>query len=215
LRTLSLVVASAIIVSTGVVHGIWTQRWGRSHTLETRVAKLKDIPRRIDVWEGRDSDLDRRSIEQAGIAGYLLRHYENRRDGSAVNVLLVCGPPGPIAVHTPEVCYGGIGYEPSAPRVKSHLKDVGRRDDEVWALDLEKPGLTGQERLHILYAWSADGTWRASEAPRVDFAGSPALCKIYVIRKATEAGATGQDDACARFLQVFLPELRKSLFPTS
>ena len=33
------------------------------------------------------------------------------------SVLLVCGRPGPVSVHTPDVCYAGVGYAMENPPV--------------------------------------------------------------------------------------------------
>lgn len=42
--------------------------------------------------------------------------YVHRTNGRAAAAMLMCGRPGPIAVHTPDVCYPGAGYRQVGPR---------------------------------------------------------------------------------------------------
>jgi hypothetical protein len=206
--------ALALLVASGVAHGFWSGRWSRSRALVGRVAALRNVPPKVGEWVGEDSELDRRTLEHADIAGYVLRRYRNPRDGAAATVLLVCGRPGPIAVHTPEACYGGIGYEAQGPRERHQVPAGGGAPGEVWSVVMGKSGPLGSERLKILYAWTADGTWHASAAPRVDFAGAPALYKLYVVYPVAAAGeGPPLEEAHRQFLAQLLPALRDALFP--
>jgi Protein of unknown function (DUF3485) len=211
LRTLTLVTALALILSSGVVHGVWTGRWSASQELQAKIARLDRVPNKIGDWEGRPLTLDARSIERADISGYLCRRYVNQKTGGAVTVMLVCGRPGPISVHTPEVCYAGTGYEQSGETVRfpigSDLRDV------FWEAEFNKSQSIVPEHLRILYSWSADGTWKASDNPRWDFGGLPALLKLYVIReKAEKRGKVQADDSEFEFVRQLVPELRNALF---
>jgi hypothetical protein len=212
-RLLPPLVALTMIISSGLVHGVWTGRWATSRALEARVAELGRVPMAIGDWEGRPMALDRRTLEAAEISGYLLRDYENRRDGRKVKVLLVCGRPGPISVHTPEVCYAGSGYEPVAPAVRRRVEaGTTPRPDEFWALELAKPGSVLPGRLQVLYSWNVGGGWKASDRPRLDFGGSPALYKLYVVHQLAEADAGDRDQTAFDFARQLLLELRKPLF---
>ena len=204
--------ALAVVISAGIVNGVLTGRWTTSTGLRDRVAALDRVPMVVGDWAGHASDLDRRTIEQAGIKGYLLRRYENRRLGAAVTVLLVCGRPGPISVHTPEVCYSGIGYEPESATSKRVIAVAGSpRPDEFWVTNLVKPGPAAAEHLRIFYSWGNDGTWHASERPRLEFGGSEALYKLYVIRATSGVDVPREGDVGAEFVRQLLPELRKAL----
>jgi Protein of unknown function (DUF3485) len=212
LRTLPYMIALAIIISSGIVHGLWTGRFQASRELETRAARLERVPLTIGDWKGRALTLDRRTVESAGIAGYLMRRYEDRQ-GHAVTVLLVCGRPGPIAVHTPEVCYPGTGYEQTAPTAKLSLgPGPSGQPDESWVAEFDKPGAILPKHLRILYTWSADGTrWAASGNPRLQYAGEPALYKLYVVQETAQAEPALRDGPGATFARQLLPELRKAL----
>ncbi len=204
-RLLPAVAGLAIIVAAGAANGVLTSRWTKSRAIEDGAARLGRVPAVVGDWEGKDVPLDRRAIEVAEIDGYLMRRYKDRRSGLSVDVLVVCGRPGPIAVHSPEVCYGGAGYDVESPAARLKLGT-----DEAWAIDMAKPGPVTADRLHILYCWGSGGAWEAADAPRVRFAGSPALYKVYIL--ATPATPDGpRDDAVERFARQFLPELRASL----
>ncbi len=203
--------ALAIIVSAGIVQGRWTGRWSGSDDLKRRAAEISRVPINFGDWKGQDLPLDRRTQEGAGIAGYVMRRYVNRR-GEALTALLVCGPPGPIAAHTPEVCYPGVGFGSTAPRVQLSVGD-GPDRDEFWAADFGNEEGAVQYHLRIFYAWTTDGTWTASETPRRGFAGSPTLYKLYVVREMGNKKGPARDDPTLAFLGQFLPEIRATLFP--
>lgn len=210
-RVLPVLLALLIVIASGAVHGRWTGRWSHSRALDDAVAHLARVPKVVGDWEGRDTPIDPEELQAAGVAGHVLRRYENRRGGGVVDVFLVCGRPGPISVHQPEVCYSGAGYELVDARVPVTVEAGPSQSDRFWRINVQKVGAVLPDRLHILYGWSTEGSWKASESARLDFAGSEALFKLYVIR----AGGETDDDQSVLFLQQFLPVLRKSLFGTT
>src|ERR1051326_387735 len=111
-RTLSLLGAIAIILSSGVAAGLMTDRWGTSREPAASAEKVKLVPKVIGDWEGVDGkELPAQDLAIGKIEGYLTRNYVNRNTGASVQVLLLCGRPGPIGVHTPDVCFVGAGHE--------------------------------------------------------------------------------------------------------
>ena len=101
------------VLASGAAAGLCTGRWGSSRTVQSAVARLDHVPLSLgtdwDVQEG--TKLSEREIAVAEIDGYLARRYFHRRTGTFVSVMLLCGRPGPLSVHTPEVCYAGSGYD--------------------------------------------------------------------------------------------------------
>lgn len=207
-RALPSLFALLITLAAGAVHGMWTGRWTHSHALDERAAALTRVPSSFGEWRGEDMKLDERTIEAAGIAGYLMRTYRNSR-GEQVQVLIVCGRPGPISVHTPEICYVGAGYVQTseAARTPVNMTTSGRPSD-FWALDFQKPGPAGPDRLRIYYTWGVGPSWIAADSPRIEFAGVPALYKMYLVRPNP---ATGSDATLESFTQAFLPVLNQAL----
>src|SRR4051794_3958486 len=102
--------ASVALVGAGLVHGFWTDRWSASTEVNQAAARISDVPVRFgDVWEGDNIEVKPGQIG-AGVAGCLQRRYVNKATGQSVVIALVNGRPGPVATHTPEVCYGASGY---------------------------------------------------------------------------------------------------------
>ena len=203
--------ALAIVIASGTVHGRWVGRWSHSHVLEARSAALRKVPVRLGDWEGQDLPLNPRDMKRAEVTGYLMRRYVRPSTGDAVSVLIVCGLPGPVTVHTPEICYEGTGYEQVGPTVEVPIGPGAA--DSVWDVSFTKPGPVSKEGLRILYGWSADGTWKASKRPRWDYGGVPALYKMYVLRRdGGDTAAAGGDDTTLSFVRQLIPALKTTLF---
>ena len=154
-------------------------------------------------------------VEMLQCAGHFAREYVNSATGESVRVALLVGPPGPTAVHTPEICYSSRGQtiierpQPVATRVE---KDP---DESLWRSGVSRNDLE-QNRFSVVYGWTGpDGHWRAADNPRFDHAGDPMLYKIQVAGSLTERTAPEGGDLCQRFLQDFLPALDATLFQNS
>src|SRR4051812_46618766 len=98
-------VVSAMLVAGGYLHGRWTERWGKAVEPEIAAGRYRNLPMTIGDWDGTVIE-SKRSPAADGLAGSVQRRFVNRKTGQAVNVLLVCGRPGPASIHTPDVCYG-------------------------------------------------------------------------------------------------------------
>ncbi|WP_237722551.1 exosortase-associated EpsI family protein [Singulisphaera acidiphila] len=206
-------IALALVISAGVVHGRWTHRWTVSHAIEDAAARLDRVPLTLGDWQGEPMELDRKQLALGEIAGYIARRYVNRLNQDTVTVLLVCGSPGPISVHTPDVCYVGAGFELSG---EAGLFSVPRESSfpraEFRNALLQKPSVHWPTYLRILWSWSAVGPWEVPDNPRLAFASRQVLYKLYVIRQPTSADEPVEDDPSPRFLRILLPELERVLF---
>jgi hypothetical protein len=212
-RWLPLLLLLAVVVGSGIAHGVWSNRWNVSDGPERAAARLSQVPITFGDWDGRPGELPTRHVSVAELSGAHVCEYVNRRTGSVISALLVCGRPGPVSVHTPEICYTGAGYEVVGVRTRySHPALPGA---SLWVCDFQKTNTATPERLRIFYGWSAQGEWSAPENPRLTFFRQPALYKFYVIRKLTQADEALEDDPAGEFLKVFVPQLQKSLFPAS
>jgi hypothetical protein len=212
-HTAASLVAFALLVGSGLVHGRLTDRWGTSDALARAIGRLDRVPRSIGDWESRDVAMDRRQIDHAQIGGYLSRKYRNVRDGREATVLLVCGRPGPISVHTPDVCYEGAGYKAGSPPVPGSIATGDHRagflEARFWKVDALVP-----EVLDILWTWNARGVWETPANPRIGFAPYQALFKVYVItgRGGAAAVAAGEPAVDRDFAGLILTELDRALF---
>ena len=103
----TLIAVLVVIAATTAAHGIMTNRWNGGDAEPV----LPDLPRKFGDWIGEDLKSD---LNEAGIA-HLARRYTNATNGRSYVVSLSLGHPGLTAVHTPEYCYTGSGYEMAGP----------------------------------------------------------------------------------------------------
>src|SRR5439155_15150223 len=131
-------------------------------------------------------------------------------------ILLVCGRPGPVSVHTPDVCYEGVGYEMAAAPVRYAAREgSSAAPAQFWMADFEKQRAAVPVRLRILWSWHAAGAWQAPDDPRLTFARFPVLYKLYVIREMASGDERLEEDRCGEFLGQLLPEFRNSILGDS
>src|SRR5690606_20435454 len=119
-------------------------------------------------------------------------------------MVMVCGSPGPISVHTPDVCFAGIGYEMMTEPKRLQLGMPDGRTAEFWWADFRRPNAGQVPILRTFWSWRDQGTWMVVDHPRLEFAASPVLYKLYVaIPVITPDNAlAGQPDA--EFLRALL-----------
>jgi hypothetical protein len=203
--------ALALVAVSGLAHGLVTARWQQLEALQSALARVPQVPLTIGGWKGHDIPADPEPFVQARAEAYWVRRYENAATGQAVTVILMCGRAGPLAVHTPDVCYRGAGYEMTGPAVAIEVAVANAAPGRLWTGHFEKdqPG-TGAP-LQLYWAWSADGVWQAPTSPRLTFAGQPALYKLYVIHD-TSPDEAPTDKAARPFLEQLLPALNQALF---
>ena len=185
-----------------------------SEQLDEAAARVAAVPLVVGSWVGVDDPPDEASFAQAGAKSYWMRTYVHEETKASVQAILMCGRAGKMAVHTPEVCYHGAGYELRDPPLAFAVKG-GADDplDQLWMARFDKRvGRSSQLRLY--WGWNARGTWEASATPRWQFRGEPFLYKLYLSCDVpTRSAATPNADAAAEFLPSFVPVLQKTLFP--
>jgi hypothetical protein len=209
-RYVPLLLVALVLVVDGYVHGIWTDRWRPSQEVQAAADRLQQVPMSFGDWEGFErAPLSEREVAQAGFAGYVMRTYRNQRTGAAVNVLLACGRSGPLAVHTPDVCYRGAGFLMITPQ-EQHKDKHG----DFWQAQFGKPDSSEPAQLRILWSWNSDGTWQAPDNPRLTFPGGRPLYKLFLIHEMLPDDASA-DTVVREFIADMLPALRTSLFPKS
>jgi hypothetical protein len=97
-------------------------------------------------------------------------------------VLLLCGKPGPLSAHTPEICYAGADYgpDPNQQRWKA-------TPDTEFTWQSFRSKVEGRPNLEIAWAWCTDGRWNCPPTPRIAFGREPFLYKLYVVRQIRRA----------------------------
>jgi uncharacterized protein DUF3485 len=207
-RWIVAIMASALLIACGIVHGFWTDRWGSAAEPTAAAARLDDLPLVIGDWHGEVVSV-RPNQAGEGVAGFIQRRYVRRQDGLTVAVALVCGRPGPVSIHTPDVCYGSSGYVVGARR---RVAVAGGVPGEFWTADAVRTQATDEKRMRLYWGWYTGENWKASDDPRLHFARHPVVHKLYVLRELGSLSEPAQGDPCEAFLQVLLPEMQRTLF---
>jgi hypothetical protein len=209
-RWVPLLVGLAVLLGTGIVHGLWTDRWRPSQELAEAAARLEGLPDEIGTWKGEVYEQDPEELKLTGAAGQWCRTFTDARTGEKVLVLLLCGKPAQMSVHRPEHCYRAVGYEQAAAPVHVQIRSPGKTPAEFWTGVFSRDESAGPSQLRIFWSWCAGDRWSAPDSPRLAFARQGFLYKLYVIRSVTESG-TLADDPGVKFLEQLLLILDEAL----
>lgn len=201
------IVSITLIVTSGIVHGFWTERWSVSEEVQRGAASVDQVPLEIGDWKG--EHIPRTVESQPGIAKNSFRRYRNVRTGDVVDIALVCGRAGPVCIHTPDVCYVASGYQ-VGNKTDVNVKFSGG-EGQFYTADAVKSNATRKTALRLFWAWNVEGTWKVDGSPRSTFGGGRnVLYKLYVVRDLS-APTELKMDPCADFLRQALPVLSKTL----
>jgi hypothetical protein len=202
--------ALVAVIACGVVHGVWTDRWMHSAEPAQSAAKLKQVSLSLGDWEGTAMT----GPQGKDMAGALYHCYTNRKTGRTVTLFIVCDRPGPVSIHTPDVCYEAVGYEVSKP-VAFAPQFSGIDAGSYWTARFHKKrGSDGSGDLRIFWSWNAGNGWLAADDARTKFASFPALFKIYLIHE-INGDEPVTNDPSVDLLKQLVPELQRALFTAS
>jgi hypothetical protein len=213
--TLSIVLVLAVTLVCGALYGRLSHRWGPSADMQAAAEKLEGIPGHFGNWKQESSEKMTDSVvEMLQCAGYISRVYVNQVTGERVNVAVLLGPPGPIAVHTPEVCYSTKDYRQQETRKPLAIGKEEGKEDAFWFLTFRSNNLRGN-LLRVCYGWSTGERWSAFKEPRYLFAGRPYLYKIQLAAPLPPWVNLETRDPCRRFLEDFVPAAKEYLVEPS
>jgi hypothetical protein len=209
-RTTVAILVFLAFIGSGLLHGVWANRWGSDSDVEAYAQRLQDVPMTVGAWDGRPEDVGELPYDLRGRT--LGRTYVNRIDGRVVVVRLVCGPKGTMLFnHTPLECFPAAGFAMVGKPAKWSLPadaDWG----EFLTARFSKADSPVPQHLELRWSWSGDGTWRVPEYPRVAFARFPVLYKLYVACPLVTGGEPLDGDPSEDFLRALLPLLKAALF---
>jgi hypothetical protein len=199
-----IVLALSITLITGAVHGHLSQRWGPAPDLVAAAQQLTEFPQQVGDWQIlTEEPMEKPIIKMLSCAGYVNRKYVNSKTGETVWLAIMLGPAGPIAVHTPEVCFSSRAYSIQAPREEIRFSDKDGKVHTFWSLNFRSNNAS-IDQLQVCYAWRGDKTWTASKSPRFEFGGRPLLYKLQLSALAPPQGAEKATDLCKDFLSDLL-----------
>ncbi len=214
-RLLPLLVGLALLLTTGLVHGLWTDRWQPSEKVARGAERLKGLPDEVGSWRGEAFDQDPEEMKMTGAMGHWSRLFTDSRSGEKVMVILLCGRPKQMSVHRPEDCYLAAGYTMPAPARRLMIDVKNGPTAAFWTGIFSRDEAEGPSRTRIFWSWCAPGAaapWIAADSPRIAFARQQVLYKMYVIRTMT-ASTPAAADPCVRLLDQLLPILNAALPP--
>jgi hypothetical protein len=220
---LGLAIVASLTLASGVIQGSIRNRWGPSEAMRAAARELESVPNAFggpqnNRWQKISTEQSEKlsddQIEILECTGYICRCYENQRTGEKVSVFVVIGPAGPIAVHTPEICYSSQNYSSHDEHQRVVIPTAQEHDDELWALSFKTKD-TREDLLRVYYGWTTSGRWSATSNARYAFVGAPYLYKIQLASEMPAGSNLKTTDTCREFLKDFLPVLRKHLIPTS
>jgi hypothetical protein len=199
-----MIVGVGMTIAAGLVHGRFTQRWGPLPDLEAAARNLEAFPTTIGDWQlVSEEPMSETIVRTLSCAGYVNRQYVNRRSGRTVSIAIIVGPPGPTAVHTPEICFSSRNYAIQEPRQQLTLSDSNGRAHSFWTLAF-RSNTPSTDRLQVNYAWRASDVWTASKSPRFEFAGRRLLYKLQVASLVPAKSTDKTLGPCQDFLSAML-----------
>lgn len=205
----SLTAVLTLVVLSGVIHGVWSDRWQMGSEPAVWAERLDNVPREIAGWRSQDLSADPNELKIAELSGALFRRYVHGGNQGEITVAILCGRAGPISVHTPDICFPGGGQQMLGTPLRYTLPEDGA---EFRTARFRRDNGGNPTVTRVFWSWSADGVWKAPRYPRLGFAQAPALFKLYVIRPLPTPDLPPEKDAAEAFLQKFMPELRSALF---
>lgn len=211
---LGTVVLVAMTISSGVIQGHLSNRWGTPVDLLAAARKLEQIPHTCGPWELEQAEkLDDNVTQELDCVGYVLRTYVHRDTQMRAQVAVILGPPGPTSVHTPDICYSARDYRTLHSMERWSFAD-GQRHHSLWEMTLEPSRLESGGFLRVHHAWTSGNEWLAPEHARLAFASSKYLYKIQLACPLVELADAGTDkDTGRQFLTHFIPAMQPFLVP--
>lgn len=199
-RNIAIAAVIGLTLLSGVVHGYLDGRWSNPVDLNAQGDRLGELPKQLGDWVFVESTpLDEGAANLLRCYGEEVRRYRNEKNGAEVNVAVLFGPRGPIAVHTPEVCYDSAGRQ-QVGGTRSETISTKTAEHRLWTVQFAENSQLAPS-LDVWYAWSSGGPFEAAKYPRVWLTES--LYKIQV------AGPVGDDlrRPCRDFLESYLPHV--------
>jgi len=196
----------------GIQSGHTSNRWGDNEALRRAAAQLhKPLTSRLENWRLQaEQPFPDDVVKMLQCSAHYCGVYINDQTGETINVAVILGPPGPVSVHTPEVCYSSQDFNVTGGRTSMKIHDRNEKEHSLWDLKLQSSGANPMP-LRVLFGWGTGGAWTASQNPRIEYAGLPYLYKIQLATAVTDAG--DHNDTYQDFLKAFLADLEPCLVP--
>ena len=220
------IAAVAALIAVTVVHGTWTERWGKKTddtVLKASAARLEGrFPRQFGDWKSeQDMETSPEELARAGAVGSVARAFRNSRTKAVVSAFVVCALPHDASGHTPDRCYPGAGFEIGEQEHRQNVSLPDGREAETFTGTFRKSDQT----LRVFWTYGipakpADATapadslglrWVAPQIARIALNGEPYVYKLYVIVDQSKLGSSQATLECTNFLAAVLPAFNATL----
>ena len=205
---------SCVLISTlvtGWLHGSYSDRWGVRAEADRAAESLEraSLPE-VGNWRLRyETPFSPDIVKMLQCPAHMNRVYEHQQTGDLVTLSVLMGPPGPVSVHTPEICYSSRDYSIDGERRKISVGNTGEAVHTFWELPLKAANADGVP-LRVFYGWSSGILWEAAQYPRFSYGGSH-LYKLQMAITANPSLKSRDFDPAQDFLNSFLPQLQPYL----
>jgi hypothetical protein len=211
-----------ITCTAGWLQGNMTNRFGMPEDMNEGAQKLANLKKLLEskepfgerkewTWVS-STDMTNTVVETLECQGYINASFKNSEvPGLQINGFIIIGPPGPVAVHTPEICYSSQDYDITDERERVRIFPKSLQEDEFWGLTLRSKEVNA-DILRVYYSWTNLGPWTAPDIPRITYGGGSKLYKMQLAVKLPADSKLEQGDACQDFLRAFLPVVNAQLF---
>lgn len=210
---IAFLVLLAATLAAGWLHGRLTNRW--EVPVDSKlVAERLSVPLPVEAGNWKLLVEDKFSDEVVRVLqcpAHINRTYEHQQSGDVATVAVIVGPPGPISVHTPEICYSSREYTQTGETHKVSIDGGKNAKHTLWELPFKANKNLKRKELRVFYAWSTGTEWTAAEYPRFSYGGMPYLYKIQLSVTTNPLATNSEFDPGQDFLQNFLPELQSRL----
>jgi hypothetical protein len=204
-----LLLIAVFLAVSGYVHGTWSNRWSKAAHVEGKDL-LSGVDGEIGDWRAGEF-LQINPADVPAKTKCVSRRFDPIKEGSPLVVSITSGGPGEVAVHTPDVCYLGAGYQLRGAVTRQTIPLDDGKSVSFWVADFVKTKPTGDESIRVRWAWSGDGDWQAPDYPRWVFARVPLLYKLYMVHPLTDDDDLTKSDPYRKFVADLVPALSRQL----
>lgn len=227
-RVIPAVVAVVAIAVLTVVEGRMSDRWGDNRHCGYCATLLDDVPKQVGSWMGTDNEVTAEEREGSGAKGYVSRLYRHSSTREEVGVWFIVGHARDTFRHTPDICYGGSGFETEGEQDRHDLDLGDGKKASFWtSVFVRDTGIGPPLKQRVFWSWfrpragSGDPVeWVVPDemggaAIRYEFAAAPALYKLYFTTSGAAAESAGDQSVCMEFAREFLAAVEPLLAPAN
>jgi hypothetical protein len=200
MKLLAVLCGGGLIVASGIIHGMITDRWTDPEDLEKAAQNFQHFPLEVGPWKGEVQDNN--TTKASGLAASVAVRYQHQKNGKKVTVFLGCGRPGPVSIHTPDVCYAASGFAVEAQSTESFgpPSPEGGKSGKMFTARFKKSRGGEQTLLRIYWTWHAGGEWNVTDNPRFQFFHQKVLHKLYVLHEMENPNDPPDPEVCSDLL---------------